>query len=78
MRMPSQSLPSYLAIHAVHAPRATRVLAAILVVLIIVVAVALTITPWQQNVGGSGRVMAFSPEERQQNIEAPVDGRIAR
>ena len=78
MRMPSQSLPSYLAIHAVHAPRATRVLAGILVVLIIVVAVALTITPWQQNVGGSGRVMAFSPEERQQNIEAPVDGRIAR
>ncbi len=78
MSSSSQSLPSYLAIHAVHAPRATRILAAILVVLILVVALALTITPWQQNVSGSGRVMAFSPEERQQNIEAPVDGRIAR
>ncbi|MCX6607213.1 MAG: HlyD family efflux transporter periplasmic adaptor subunit [Acidobacteria bacterium] len=78
MSSSSQSLPSYLAIHAVHAPRATRVLAGILVVLILVVALALTITPWQQNVTGSGRVMAFSPEERQQNIEAPVDGRIAR
>ncbi len=78
MSSSSQSLPSYLAIHAVHAPRATRVLAGVLVVLILVVALALTITPWQQNVTGSGRVMAFSPEERQQNIEAPVDGRIAR
>ena len=78
MSSSSESLPSYLAIHAVHAPRATRILAGILVVLMIVGALALTITPWQQNVTGSGRVMAFSPEERQQNIEAPVDGRIAR
>ncbi len=78
MSSSSQSLPSYVAIHAVHAPRATRILARVLVVLMIVVALALTITPWQQNVTGSGRVMAFSPEERQQNIEAPVDGRIAR
>ena len=78
MSSSSQPLPSYLAIHAVHAPRATRVLAGVLVALMIVVALALTITPWQQNVTGSGRVMAFSPEERQQNIEAPVDGRVAR
>ncbi len=78
MSSSSQPLPSYLAIHAVHAPRAFRILARVLVALIIVVALALTITPWQQNVTGSGRVMAFSPEERQQNIEAPVDGRIAR
>ena len=78
MSLSSQPLPSYLAIHAVHAPRATRVLAGVLVALMIVVALALTITPWQQNVTGSGRVMAFSPEERQQNIEAPVDGRVAR
>ena len=78
MSSSSESLPSYLAIHAEHAPRATRILAGILVVLMIVGALALTITPWQQNVTGSGRVMAFSPEERQQNIEAPVDGRIAR
>ena len=78
MSSSSQPLPSYLAIHAVHAPRAFRILARVLVALIIVVALSLTITPWQQNVTGSGRVMAFSPEERQQNIEAPVDGRIAR
>jgi len=36
------------------------------------------VTPWQQNIPGSGRVIAFSPEERPQNIESPLDGRIVR
>ncbi|WP_367154874.1 HlyD family secretion protein [Methylomonas sp. HYX-M1] len=37
----------------------------------------LALTPWQQNVRGIGRVVAYSPNERQQLIGAPVDGRIA-
>lgn len=32
--------------------------------------------PWQQTSYGEGRVVAFSPTERQQTIEAPVAGRI--
>jgi membrane fusion protein, adhesin transport system len=32
--------------------------------------------PWQQNVRGDGRVIAYAPLERQQAIEAPVPGRI--
>jgi adhesin transport system membrane fusion protein len=72
----SHSLPAFAALHAIQVPRANRVLARVLVALMIVL--ALTITPWQQNIPGSGRVVAFSPEERQQNIEAPIDGRIAR
>ncbi len=78
MSSPSHTLPAFVALHAIQAPRATRTLARVLVVLMIVLALALTITPWQQNIPGSGRVVAFSPEERQQNIEAPIDGRIAR
>ena len=78
MSSPSHTLPAYVALHAIQAPRSTRVLSRVLVVLMIVMALALTITPWQQNIAGSGRVVAFSPEERQQNIEAPIDGRIAR
>ncbi|MFN9891919.1 MAG: secretion protein HlyD, partial [Acidobacteriota bacterium] len=74
----SHSLPAFAALHAIQVPRANRVLARVLVALMIVLALALTITPWQQNIPGSGRVVAFSPEERQQNIEAPIDGRIAR
>lgn len=38
----------------------------------------LLIIPWQQTVAGSGRVVAYSPTERQQDIEAPVSGRIVR
>ena len=34
--------------------------------------------PWQQTVPGVGRVVAFSADERQQGIGAPVSGRVAR
>jgi len=36
----------------------------------------LALTPWQQNVRGVGRVVAYSPNERQQLVGAPVEGRI--
>lgn len=67
-----------LALHNVQAPRVVRVLARLLVILLVVTVAALTLTPWQQNIAGSGRVVAFSPGERLQHVEAPVDGRIAR
>lgn len=38
----------------------------------------LALTPWQQNIQGYGRVVAYSPGERQQTIEATVEGRIMR
>jgi len=65
-----------LALHSVQAPRAAHVLARVLVALLVVSVAALTLTPWQQNIPGAGRVIAFSPEERMQRIEAAVDGRI--
>jgi multidrug efflux pump subunit AcrA (membrane-fusion protein) len=34
--------------------------------------------PWQQNVSGAGRVIAWAPSERRQPIEAPVNGRVVR
>ncbi|HNI91422.1 MAG TPA: HlyD family efflux transporter periplasmic adaptor subunit, partial [Leptospiraceae bacterium] len=34
------------------------------------------ILPWQQTVFGTGRVVAYAPLNRQQFIEAPIDGRI--
>lgn len=37
---------------------------------------SLVITPWQQNIVGSGRVVSFDPTERRQDIEATVSGRI--
>ncbi|TNF32449.1 MAG: HlyD family efflux transporter periplasmic adaptor subunit [Deltaproteobacteria bacterium] len=32
--------------------------------------------PWRQSVGGSGRVIAFSPNDREQKVVAPIKGRI--
>ena len=74
----SWRLPRRLALHAIAVPRSQRILARVFMALLATTVLALTITPWQQNVTGSGRVLAFRPEERPQNIEAPVEGRIAK
>jgi membrane fusion protein, adhesin transport system len=57
-------------------PRAARLLARIVAVGVLVLALGLAVVPWQQSVRGDGRVIAFAPLERQQAIEAPIDGRI--
>lgn len=36
------------------------------------------VSPWQQTVRGSGRVLAYAPLERRQGIDAPVAGRVVR
>jgi len=36
------------------------------------------LVPWQQNLRGMGRVIAYAPLERQQQIEAPINGRIVQ
>lgn len=51
-----------------------KVLAGVIVITFFVLAVA----PWQQSVRGSGNVLAFSPMERPQPIEAPIKGRIVK
>ena len=51
---------------------------AILVMLGIAGSVALAFVPWQQNVPGVGKMIAWAPMERQQTIDAPVDGRLVR
>ena len=71
-------LDERLALHGLHAPRAARVLARLLAGLVVAVTVALVVTPWQQTIPGSGRVLAFRPDERPQQIEALVDGRVVR
>ncbi len=40
--------------------------------------ILLSITPWQQTASGSGRVIAYSATERQQNINSLVDGRLGK
>jgi adhesin transport system membrane fusion protein len=58
--------------------RAQRTLANVLLAVLGLVALVLVLTPWQQTAPGSGRVVAYVPEERQQNLEAPIEGRVLR
>lgn len=74
----SSPLDERLVLHGLHAPRAARVLARLLTLLAVVIALALVVTPWQQTIPGSGRVLAFRPDERPQQVEALVDGRVVR
>jgi multidrug efflux pump subunit AcrA (membrane-fusion protein) len=59
-------------------PRATRVLARLLGVGLALIVLVLILAPWQQNVPGKGRVIAYAPLERQQLIEAPLEGRVTQ
>ena len=53
-----------------------RRLARSLAVLFVLLLIGLSLTPWQQNITGMGRVVAYAPLERQQTLAAPVEGRV--
>lgn len=59
-------------------PRVARRPARLVFTLLIAVIVALFVTPWQQTAAGEGRVIAYSPLDREQKIEAPIDGRVTK
>ncbi len=52
----------------------SKVIFATLVIWIII----LLFVPWQQTSMGLGHVIAYSPTDRRQNIDAPVEGRLGR
>lgn len=55
-----------------------RKLAGLLALVFLLSLVGLLLVPWQQTAKGTGRVVAFSPSDRQQNIDAPVEGRLGK
>ncbi|MFO0416933.1 MAG: efflux RND transporter periplasmic adaptor subunit [Pseudomonadota bacterium] len=61
---------------AVASHQSLRIAASLLFTAILVLLIALVFVPWVQNVQGIGSVIAYSPDERQQHITAPVDGLI--
>ncbi|MBM4291760.1 MAG: HlyD family efflux transporter periplasmic adaptor subunit, partial [Deltaproteobacteria bacterium] len=76
-RPPESVLPST-ALHAAGSTEALSRLSRTLVALCLLGAVALLWSPWQQSVRGEGRVVAYAPLERQQVVEAPIEGRVLR
>jgi multidrug resistance efflux pump len=47
-------------------------------IVMVLFAIAAVLTPWQQNIAGSGRVVAFAPDERPQPVQSTIDGRIGK
>lgn len=56
--------------------RLARIIAKTLLVFLILTIGLVVFAPWQQSVKGTGSVVAFAPDQRQQTIEAPIKGRI--
>lgn len=58
--------------------RLVRRIAWVLFVGLIATILLMAFAPWQQSVTGTGSVLAFAPDQRQQVIEAPIKGRLHR
>lgn len=62
----------------IYEPPVIRKVAKWMSISFVVLIVAFSLLPWQQTAPGAGRVIAYSPTERQQSISAPVDGRLGK
>ena len=62
----------------VRSAQSAQHVAVVLTGVLLVAGIVMLLLPWQQNVSGSGRVVAYSPTQRPQNIEAPIEGRVVR
>ncbi|TWU12157.1 hypothetical protein CA54_09750 [Symmachiella macrocystis] len=58
--------------------RLARRLGKFLLVFMVMGFILIAFAPWQQSVKGTGGVIAYATDERQQTLEAPIKGRIAR
>ncbi len=56
--------------------RMARRIAMMLFVLLISVTAAMLFAPWQQAAAGKGHVVAFDSNQRHQDVDAPISGRI--
>lgn len=66
------------ALRLARSSRLVRKIATCLFVTLLLTIVLMAFAPWQQSVTGTGNVLAYAPDQRQQVIQAPIKGRIAR
>lgn len=77
--MASEQLNTELNYHFIklaHTPNFVRKLAKIFIFGFFVLPIIMLFFPWLQNIQGQGKVVAFSPTERKQTVDAPVNGII--
>lgn len=68
------SMPS---LRLARSSRVAREIAKYLFFALVFTILLMAFAPWQQSVTGTGNVLAYSPDQRQQVIQAPIKGRIA-
>lgn len=66
------------ALSTVRTSKNIKVLSLIFFLISLSIILIIIYMPWLQTVPGMGKVIAYAPLERQQNIEAPIDGRIIK
>ena len=64
------------ALRLTHSSRFARRLARVLLVLLIAAIAGMVALPWQQTAAGRGQVVAFDRNQRHQDVDAPMSGRI--
>ena len=65
-------------IHLVQSSRFARGLAKFLLFGLLLAIIGMAVLPWQQTSRGTGEVVAFAPQEREQTVKATAKGIIAR
>ena len=78
LSMSPDAIGSLAAARLVRSSGAATVCAAVFGALFAVIVLSLIVVPWQQSAAGQGRVVADAPLERQQTIEAPIEGRVVK
>lgn len=76
MPLQPQDIEQFHTLHRLRVPRVMRSIGLIIVIGSIAVALFLTFTPWVQTTNGFGGVTALNPNDRLQEINALVPGRI--
>jgi multidrug resistance efflux pump len=66
------------AVHLVQSSGFAQRLARLLIIGLFLSIIAMGVLPWQQTSRGTGQVVAFIPQERQQPVESPTEGIVAR
>jgi membrane fusion protein, adhesin transport system len=67
---------SPLALRMVRTPPRLIISARALLGMLLLAGCFMLFVPWQQSSTGSGQIIAYAPVEREQRIEAPIDGRL--
>jgi len=78
MPLKEQNIQYFKTLQSIRIPKVMRAVAVMLTVSIVIASLFLVFVPWVQSAAGQGVVTALSPDDRLQDINALVSGRIEK